>query len=207
MARKPASVSTGTPVWALCVVSSEAQSETLPHQRRWAQEAAQSHGWRVTRIVEGVASGKLGPRRLVTDLLADLRSLDEDARPKRILMIRADRLGRGSIIETQIVLRDLLQLGVHVFTRDQGELKLDSAMDELISAATLAVARHENEIRKEKINASIARKRAAGIWKGSVAAYGLIRRGNEDVADPERAPIVREAFKMRLEGRGLTTIG
>jgi hypothetical protein len=121
-------------------------------------------------------------------------------------MIRADRVGRGSIIESQIVLRDLLRLGVSVFTRDQGDLKLDSAMDELISAATLAVARHENEVRSDKAKALRQRKLKAGEPMGRVP-YGLKRDGKRNVADKERAPIVRAAFKLRLQGKGYDAIG
>jgi DNA invertase Pin-like site-specific DNA recombinase len=197
----------GPAVWALAAVSSEGQSETLAHQRKWAEDAAASHGWRLSRVIEGVATGKAGPRRIVRELLADLRALDAEARPKKLLMIRADRLGRGSIVESQIVLRDLLELGVGVFTRDQGDVKLDSAMDELISAATLAVARHENEVRREKMLAVYRRKRAAGEVIGSKAPYGLRRKNGKDVADRDRAPIVREAFKLRLEGKGYEVIG
>jgi DNA invertase Pin-like site-specific DNA recombinase len=208
MTRKPKTAqATGDSVWALCVVSSEQQSETLPHQRKWAQDTATTHGWRLSRVIEGVASGRDGPRRLVTELLADLRLLDVDGRPKRVLMIRADRLGRGAIVETQIVLRDLLALGVGVFTRDQGAMRLDSAMDELISAATLAVARHENEVRRDKIVNSINRKRAEGTWRGTVPPYGIARKGSVDSPDPKTADFVREAFRLRLEGRGLTRIG
>lgn len=196
----------GVAVWALAAVSSEGQSETLVHQRRWADEAAASRGWHLTRVIEGVATGKGGPRRIVRELLADLRALDTEARPKKLLMIRADRLGRGSIVESQIVLRDLLELGVGVFTRDQGEVKLDSAMDELISAATLAVARHENEVRREKSLAVYRRKRAAGERIGSKAPYGLRRKNGKDSPDGERAPVVREAFKLRLEGKGYDAI-
>jgi|GEM_PF-2388037 DNA invertase Pin-like site-specific DNA recombinase len=205
--RKPVSSRGGAAVWALAAVSSEGQSETLVHQRRWAEESAASHGWHLTRVIEGVATGKGGPRRIVRDLLADLRALDAEARPKKLLMIRADRLGRGSIVESQIVLRDLLELGVGVFTRDQGDVKLDSAMDELISAATLAVARHENEVRREKSLAVYRRKRAAGERIGSKAPYGIHRKNGKDVPDRERAPIVRQAFKLRLEGKGYDVIG
>jgi hypothetical protein len=143
---------------------------------------------------------------MVRELLAELGALDEDARPKKLLMIRADRLGRGSVVESQIILRDLLALGVGVVTRDQGEVKLDSAMDELISAATLAVARHENEVRSEKMRQVRRRKREAGEAMGKVP-YGLRRDRCKDVPDRERARIVREAFKLRLEGKGLHTIG
>lgn len=197
----------GPAVWALCAVSSEGQSETLVHQRRWAEETSVSHGWHLSRIVEGVATGKAGPRRVVRELLADLRALEAEARPKKLLMIRADRLGRGSIVESQIILRDLLALGVGVFTRDQGDVKLDSAMDELISAATLAVARHENDVRREKSLAVYRRKRAAGETIGSKAPYGIVRRKGKDAPDRKRAPIVREAFQLRLEGKGYDAIG
>jgi DNA invertase Pin-like site-specific DNA recombinase len=198
---------TGERVWAFLAVSSEVQSDTLDHQRRWAEEAAAANGWRVTRFVEGVASGKAGPRRLVRDLLTDLRSLDADARPKRVLMIRADRLGRGSIVESQIVLRDLQQLGVSVFTRDQGDVRLDSAMDELISAATLAVARHENEVRRDKMLSVYKRKRAAGQRIGNKLPYGLVEKNGKDAPDGKRATAVRTAFRMRLAGQGYHLIG
>jgi DNA invertase Pin-like site-specific DNA recombinase len=195
----------GPSVWLLAAVSSEGQAETLPHQRAWGEEVASTRGWRLTRIIEGVATGKTGPRRIVRDLLADIRALDVEARPTRLLMIRADRLGRGSIVESQIVLRDLRDLGVSVVTRDQGELKLESAMDELISAATLAVARHENDVRRDKMRQVRRRKREAGEPMGK-APYGLRYENNKCLIDGERAPVVRQAFKLRLQGKGLEAI-
>lgn len=195
----------GPIVWALAAVSSEGQADTLTHQRRWAEETAAARGWRLTRVIEGVATGRAGPRRIVRDLLADLRGLDEAARPAKVLMIRADRLGR-EMIQSQVVLRDILGLGVGVFTRDQGDLKLDSAMDKLISATQLAVAEHENSIRSDKMRAVQRRKREAGEPMGT-APYGLQRKNGKFVADRKRAPIVRKAFELRLQGKGYETIG
>jgi DNA invertase Pin-like site-specific DNA recombinase len=196
----------GPAVWALLAVSSEQQSETLVHPRKWAEEAAASHGWHLTRVVEGVASGKEGPRRVVRELLADLRTIDPEARPARLLMIRADRVGRGSIIDSQIVLRDLRELGVSVWTRDQGEVKLDSTMDQLISAVTLAVAAHENDVRRDKAKQVRKRKREAGEPMGT-APYGLRYEGKKFAVDRERVAIVREAFKLRLQAKGYDAIG
>lgn len=139
------------------------------------------------------------------ELLADLQSIDAEARPAKLLMIRADRLGRGSIIDSQIVLRDLRELGVSVWTRDQGEVKLDSTMDQLISAATLAVAAHENDVRRDKARQARKRKRDAGEPMG-IASYGLRYEGKKFAADRERAGIVREAFKLRLQAKGYDTI-
>ena len=123
-------------------------------------------------------------------------------------MIRADRLGRGRIVDSQIVLRDLRELGVAVFTRDQGPVRLDSAMDELISATTLAVAAHENEVRSEKMRSVYMRKRAAGERIGNRLPYGVkAGKDGKDLPDGKLAAAVRVAFKMRLAGNGYHTIG
>lgn len=197
---------TSETAWALLTVSSEAQAETLAHQRQWAKETAASHGWKLTRVKDGVSTGKAGPRKIVRDLLAELRTIEPEARPSWLLMIRADRVGRGDIIDTQLVLRDLRDLGVAVWTRDQGELKLDTAMQQLIVVAQAAVAAHENDVRRDKMRALRQRKRESGEPCGT-APYGLRYEGKRLAVDPERSPIVREAFKLRLEGRGLDAIG
>jgi DNA invertase Pin-like site-specific DNA recombinase len=206
MPRALRSPATGHCAWVLAVVSSEAQADTLQHQIKWAHDAAKRKGWRITRTVDGVASGKLGPRKIVRELIADLRTMEPAARPAQLLMIRTDRLGRGSVIEAQVVLRDILDLGVRVFTRDDGEVRLDSGTDELISAAKLAVARIENDVRSDKARAVVRRKLETGEAFGRTP-YGLQRKGTADVIDPERAPVVREAFKMRLGGAGYDVIG
>jgi DNA invertase Pin-like site-specific DNA recombinase len=199
-----------TGVWSLSVVSSEAQAETLQHQRAWAKETAKRCGWHITRSIEGVSSGKDGPRRLLRDILADLKNLDPDARPARILVIRLDRVGRGSVAESAIVLHELLQLGVGVHTRDQGDVKLDSAMDELIAAAQLAVARHENDVRRDKMRTVYRRKREAGVIVGNRPPFGL--RISEDgktycATSAKHKNAILEAFELRAAGYGLQSIG
>jgi DNA invertase Pin-like site-specific DNA recombinase len=123
--------------WALLTVSSEPQIGTLKHQRAWAVGAAENKGWQLTRIMEGVASGKEGPRAIARELLLEIRATPAEARPEHVLMIRLDRVGRGSIVDSQIFVRDLLALGARVYTRDAGEIRLDSAMDELIAAVQM----------------------------------------------------------------------
>src|ERR1700722_18691087 len=193
--------------WALCVVSSTGQEDTLPHQRAWAEETARSKGWRLPLdgFFEGVASGKDGPRSLVNDILRRLRATEQDARPQWLLMIRADRLGRGSIIETQVVVRELHKLGVSVCTR-QGEVKVDTAMEELYVAIQAAVALQENDVRADKMRQVRRQKREAGLKMG-VAPYGILREKGIDSPDPERANVVKEAFTLRVLGKGYNPIG
>jgi DNA invertase Pin-like site-specific DNA recombinase len=194
--------------WALCVVSSGGQEETIPNQRAWAIGVAKAKNWRLLPdgIFEGVASGKLGPRSIVRDILKKLRATEPDARPEWLCMIRADRLGRGDMVESQIVLRDLHQLGVKVWTRDQGELKLDSAIAKLFVAMQASVAEQENAVKQDKMRDFRKRKREEGLQVGK-SPYAIRREKGVDSPDPKRAPVVKEAFALRLQGKGYGAIG
>lgn len=196
-----------TTVWALLVVSSEAQSETLRHQRTWAEGLAKDKGWRIARLIEGVASGNEGPRRLSRDLLLEVRATPIEARPAYVLMIRLDRIGRGSIVDSQIFVRDLLALGTRVYTRNAGEIRLDSAMDELVAAVQMAVARHENDVRRDKMRAVYQRRLAAGQVISNRPPYGLLLTlERRFVARRECIPAIRQAFKMSARGARFTDI-
>ena len=193
--------------WALLVVSSEAQAETLQYQRAWAELVCSEKSWHLSRTVEGVASGKNGPRRLSQDVLLDVRATPVEARPQFLLMTRLDRVGRGSIVDSQIFVRDLFILGVRVFTRDQGEMKLDSAMDELIAAVQMAVARHENDVRRDKMRAVYRRRLNAGQVISNRAPYGLeINADRKLVVRPDYHATLKEVFRQRVIGIRVTDI-
>jgi DNA invertase Pin-like site-specific DNA recombinase len=193
------------PVWALLAVSSEHQADTLAHQKTWAQQTADTNGWRLTRIFgedrKGVGSGKEGPRAIVREVEAELRSLAPESRPRRLLVIRLDRIGRGNIAESQMLLHNLNSLGVSVWTSD-GEVKLDTSTEQLLNAFYLFGAQHENEIRAAKARWVYKRKRDAGQIIGNRRPYGLKLKEGKDVKDGKRGDAVREAFKLRAAGYG-----
>lgn len=189
--------------WAVLTVSSEPQIGSLQNQRTWAEGLAADKGWKLTRVIEGVSSGRAGPRAICRDLLLEIRATPLEARPEHVLMIRLDRVGRGSIIDSQIFVRDLRALGARLFTRDSGEIKLDSAMDELIAAVQLAVARHENDVRSEKIRAILKRRQAAGEPLSNAAPYGLyieLKPHRHYVAYPTHVEVLQRLFAMRVAG-------
>lgn len=187
--------------WALLVVSSDAQAETVAHQRAWATQTATEKGWKIDREFSGVSSGKDGPRRLLRDLIGALRELPAPERPAWLLMIRADRVGRGRLVESQVALHELIDLGVRIWTRDAGELKLDSATDQIIAAVKAGLATLENEVRRDKMLSVYKRKRAAGLPVANRRPYGLMLGPDKnDRAVPELADAVRLAFTMRIEG-------
>ena len=193
--------------WALLAVSSEAQAETLQYQRAWAEAACADRKWNLTRVIDGVASGKDGPRRLSLDVLLEIRAAPIEARPHYLLMTRLDRVGRGSIIDSQIFVRDLFVLGVRVVTRDQGEVRLDSAMDELIAAVQMAVARHENDVRRDKARAVYRRRVNAGQVVSNRAPYGLFITADRRMeALPSHLETLREIYRQRIAGKRVVDI-
>ena len=197
----------GTTAWALLTVSTVAQIETLEDQRQWAERTAIERGWRLVHTVKGVASGKAGPRVVVRDLLAQLRVLTPADRPAWVLMIRLDRVARGAIVETQLVVHELKELGVHVWTREDGELRIDSAMEQLMVAMKAAVSKQENEVKRDKAIATYAKRRAAGIPTSNQRPLGL-RRGAGMLDEPDEpfAGVIRTMFRLRLENMGLGSI-
>jgi len=199
----------GESVWAYLVVSSLPQAPTLADQRAWAEGEAKSKGWKLTRVLDGVASGKAGPRSVMRKLLAELRALPEAARPAFVLLTRLDRVARGPIVETQLVVHDLHELGVRVWERDTGELRVETALEQLMVAIKATVAAQENEVRSDKRRAVVKRKREAGLPVSPQRPYGLQLDlvTKRDVPREPAAAAVREAFQMRLESIGYHAIG
>ena len=192
--------------WALLVVSSDQQAETLAHQRTWAEETAVAQGWKLDKMFSGVSTGKAGPRRLLRELIGALRELAPDERPAWVLMIRADRVGRGRIDASLVALHEIVDLGVRIWTRDAGELKLDSATDQIIAAVKAGLATLENEVRRDKALGVYHRKLADGTWTGSKRPYGLTYGRDGDVVVEEQAVVIRLIFQWRIEGLGYLTI-
>ena len=102
---------------------------------------------------------------------------------------------------------NLKELGVRVWTR-QGQVKNDTAIDDLLNSVTFYVAAQENQVRRDKMLAFRKREREAGEPFG-VAPYGLRHSddGKSYAADPERSQIIKEAFRLRLAGEGYLKIG
>ena len=208
----PATVATNT-AWAYCVVSSEGQSDTLPHQLAWCRDVAARQTWTITRELSDVSSGKYGSRDAYQKMLADIRALPTDKRPEWVLMIRLDRVGRGdNLAHVQVTLSDLYDLGCKVFTREDGAIPMDSAMSQLIAAIKLAVAQQENSVRTDKLMASYARRRQLRATDPTVSVttrppYGLLYdNGKLRAKEPEDAA-VRRAYELRLQGYGFHRIG
>jgi DNA invertase Pin-like site-specific DNA recombinase len=183
-------------------VSSELQAETLAHQRKMAQDDAKLHGWRLDRVGDNQGGDpQARSRSVLFELIPELRRLESDERPAWIWMRRVDRMGRGRIAESQLAMDEIVDLGVRLWDHDAGEVRLETATDQIIAAVKSGLAKLENEVRRDKMLAVYARKRAAGQTIGNKRPYGITRGpdGREVAVEPEAAA-VRIAFRMTAAG-------
>jgi DNA invertase Pin-like site-specific DNA recombinase len=205
--RKPiAPASVNATAWTYLVVSSDAQGDSLPHQKAWAERTATENGWRITEMFEGVSSGAAGVRSLLDRLIKKLSDTPKSQRPARVILTRIDRLGRGLGIEAIAALAEIRKLGVILHTREDGDVKIERAADAITPMLRAITGALENEARRDKASAVYDRKRRAGKVIGNRAPYGLAIVDGAYIADKKLAPAVRQAFAMRAKGSGYHTI-
>ncbi len=121
-------------------------------------------------------------------------------------MIRLDRLGREGL-EAQVVLAEILALGVRVWTRESGEAPGDTAMQRMVSAVKLFTGEQENEVRRDKAKAAYKRKRDKGLWVGSRPPYAtVVAKDGRLEADSEKAWLIREITAQAIAGKTLGEI-
>jgi DNA invertase Pin-like site-specific DNA recombinase len=197
-------VSASIAVWLYAAVSSSPQETTLDDQRRWASQTAARNGWVISREFSGVGSGAKGTRDILSNLIDQLERTPKVARPKRVLMIRIDRVGRMALDCIAAVAR-LRKLGVLLHTRQDGDVKLETAMDSLRPIFELVTAEMENAARSDKWKAVHARRRAEGKHVGTVP-YGVILLDGKAVPFEPEARIVREIFRLAEQHWGYTRL-
>jgi DNA invertase Pin-like site-specific DNA recombinase len=191
--------------WILSVVSSNPQETSLAQQTSWARKTAKTNGWTVGRVFEGVASGKRGTRKLLDDLIAELRELPKVQRPTWLCTVRIDRLGRGTSLETMGALAELRSLGVRLFTREDGAVSVERASEAILPSIRAIVSALEGETRADRTRAGVSRRRSAGKHVGALP-YGVVTLDGKAVAHAPEVEIVREIFELAASGWGLERI-
>jgi DNA invertase Pin-like site-specific DNA recombinase len=193
--------------WIFVAVSTDKQAETLDEQERFATDAAAANGWTITRTFRGVSSGAKGARKLLEQLLSELRATPKAERPKRVILTRLDRTGRGLALEALSVLAQIYALGVIVHTREDGDVEIRRASDAIRPILRILTGAMENEARSDKWKATHARRRREGLHVGTVP-FGVVLDGPKGraVAYEPEAAIVRSIFEKRAAGWGYTRI-
>ena len=198
---------------------------SLPNQARRFGELALQHGWEATEFVETApVSGELGPehRPALRSLLAAVRA----GTVARVVVRHLDRLGRGVVLEETIA--ELRSHAVELWSFD-GRQDIHSAAGRLGVRAPAMVGAFEVKRTGDRVREMKRQKARAGIYMGPipygytsqarlvrelVAAYGPGREAEakEDaeeaiphrgklVVDLDEAEVVREIFRLYVEGR------
>jgi DNA invertase Pin-like site-specific DNA recombinase len=197
-------VPTASTVWLYAAVSSSPQEATLEDQRQWAKQTAIRNGWVITREFAGVSSGARGTREILKNLIEELQRTPKAARPQRVLMIRIDRVGRLAL-DCIAAVAQLRKLGVVLHTRQDGDVKLETAMDSFRPILELVTAEMENAARSDKWKAVHARRRAEGKHLGTIPYGVILVDGKATPFEPE-ARIVREIFRLAEQRWGYTRL-
>lgn len=185
--------------WLYLVVSSDRQADTLADQEAWARGAAAEHGWAITRTFSDPSSGKHGVRELLEEMLAALRATPARDRPKRILLTRIDRLGRGLAIEAIGALAEIRKLGVTLHTRESGDVRLNRVADTVDPIFRSLAGAFENEAKRDRVLAGYDGRRRRGEEVGNLAPFGLERVEGRFVPSPQ-AWVVQQADARYLAG-------
>lgn len=187
--------------WIYAAVSSGKQEATVADQLAWGNDTASKNGWEVIRAFHDVATGKFGTREILEDLLAALKATPKNQRPQRVLMIRLDRMGRGTGLDVIGAFGQIYKLGVTIHTRLDGDIPLDDPMHALKPIFDIWGAAKENRDRADKSRSMHARKRAAGEHAG-LPSYGTVIVDKFLVPHEPEAGFIRDLFNLRLDGWG-----
>lgn len=187
-------------------VSSKHQAQdgfSLAVQRERLSGIAQHHGWEYEVFEDpGISGETLEGRPAMLALLGEVRAGRLDV----LLVMDESRLSRDNFVGG-LIRRDLKAAGVRLVT-PSGERNLSIASEELTSVIVQAAAAYEQQIRKEKSRAGLAKGAAEGYWMGGPAPYGYkaSREGAHTrlTVDEEEAQVLRHAVGMVLD-KGLST--
>jgi hypothetical protein len=140
-------------------------------------------------------------------MLDDLEALSAALRPKRVLMIRLERLGRGNGLEAMEAFLRIRRLGIIVHTRLDGDVGYERASELLMPVLRFFIGGMENEVRRDKLNASYAKRRKENVADNTVALsnrppYGLAYENGHYVPKYPEATAVRLAYELKIQGFG-----
>jgi DNA invertase Pin-like site-specific DNA recombinase len=145
----------------------------------------------------------------------DLVERGQVARGSYLVVESLDRLSREAVLDAAARLLDLVRAGVIVVTLADGqeysEERLRADWTPLVVSITIMARAHEeSRLKGERVAAAWSRKRLAARQEGRPTtkrcpSWLLLIDGRFHV-DPERAAVVRDIFRMAVEGYGQRAI-
>jgi len=172
------------------------EGETLKKHEQLLYKLAKSHGILITETFREIVSGESIYHR--PEMLR-MMAMMEERRPKGVLVVDMDRLGRGDMQEQGLILGTFRRLGVKIIT-PRKIYDLNDEFDEEYSEFEAFMARKELKI----INRRLQRGRVLSVEAGNYIAtrppYGYeimeLPDGSRTLRPhPEQADVVRQIFR------------
>ena len=193
--------------------------DSLNRQLNAAREVAKQRGW--TIIEEHVESGKSAYHGRNRAVNGKLRALEDRAErgelAGKLLLVEAmDRLSRQEPLESLNLLMDLCKRGLTIYEFGSGTTYTVEKINENWGNLVVALAKAGEAYESSRIKA----QRVSSAWRITQEA-GRTKEGNDDPrlcpawmevvngrysVIEERADVIREMFRMALNGHGLRKI-
>ncbi len=184
-----------------CRVSSVQQVDnySLELQEQACREYCQQHGFEAARVyVERGESAKTADRTEFQKMLGDLRGSDFDV----VVVYSLSRFARNRL--DHAVIRSHLQ-GLGVVLRSVTEPIDEGATGQLLEGVMSAFHEFDNRLRADRSSSGMRAALEAGRWTWKAPVGYVMKDGLLEV-DPERAPLVREAFDLVAGGESLSDV-
>ena len=188
-------------------VSTEAQTEKygLDVQKQKILDFCEKNGIVIDRwYIDGGYSGSKLDRPEIQKLLDDA----ESGGIQRVFIYKLDRMSRDVIDTLTLLYRLLPKYGVEIVSMTE-DLRFDNPMDKVMIGVNAIMGQYEREIIYMRTRAGMVERVKKGLWMGGGRIpWGYRYDRNDGILHivPEQAEMVRQAYKMYIEGYSCDSI-
>lgn len=182
-------------------VSTESQTEKygLDLQKQKILEYCKKKGVKIDKwYIDGGYSGSKLDRPEMQKLLDDA----ENGLINKVYIYKLDRMSRDVIDTLDLLYRVLPKRGVQVISMTE-DLKFENPMDKVMIGVNAIMGQYEREVIYMRTRAGMRERVKRGLWPGGGnIPWGYYYDRNDGILHPdkEQAEMVRNAYKLYLEG-------
>lgn len=182
-------------------VSTEAQTEKygLDMQKQKILEYCEKKGVKIDKwYIDGGYSGSKLDRPEMKRLLSDA----EHGKISMVFVYKLDRLSRDTVDTLNLLNKTLPEYGVKLVSMTE-EIRTENPMDKVMVTMNAAMNQYEREVIRMRMSAGMIERVKKGLWMGGGRVpWGYSYDKNDGILhpDPEQAEMVRNAYRLYIEG-------
>lgn len=182
-------------------VSTEAQTEKygLDMQKQKILDYCQRTGEKIDQwYIDGGYSGSKLDRPEMQRLLADA----EHGTIGKVFVYKLDRLSRDTVDTLNLLNKTFPKHGIQLISMTE-EIRTENPMDEVMTTMNAAMNQYERKVIRMRMSAGMKERVKKGLWPGGgMVPWGYYYDRNDGILHPdtEQAEMVREAYRMYIDG-------